>query len=145
MKVLNEQILVNRVPTLDGSFFMRNCEKHLKDVPERKPDVIIHVVSKESIQLSTVRSEVPKIDCFIWTKNALYWDRSSSHSPAQCQHPFIRICKIFSNFAVTSLAELIILGGFNEERYLTSKYFDGHLNYAQLCNILVTRYMSFYK
>ena len=66
--------------------------------------------------------------CFIWTKNALYLDRSSSHSPAECQFPFIRICKIFSNFAVTSLAELIILGGFNEERYVTSGYFNGHLS-----------------
>ena len=66
--------------------------------------------------------------CFIWTKNALYLDRSSSHSPAERQFPFIGICRIFSNFAVTSLAELIILGGFNEERYVTSGYFNGHLS-----------------
>ena len=64
--------------------------------------------------------------CFIWTKNVLYLDRSSSHSPAEPQFPFITICKIFSNFAVTSLAELIILGGFNEERNVTSGYFNGH-------------------
>ena len=66
--------------------------------------------------------------CFIWTKNTFYLDRSSSHSPAERQFPFIRICKIFPNFAVTSLAELIILGGFNEEKYVTSGYFNGHLS-----------------
>ena len=66
VKVLNEHILVNRVPSLDGSLAMQNCEKHLKDVPELgKLDVILHVVSKESIQSSTVRSEVPEIDCMV--------------------------------------------------------------------------------
>ena len=45
---------------------MQNCEKHLKDVPELgKLDVILHVVSKESIQSYTVRSEVPEIDCMV--------------------------------------------------------------------------------
>ena len=29
---------------------------------------------------------------------------------------------------MTSLAELIFLGGFNEERYVTSGYFNGHLS-----------------
>ena len=57
---------VNRVPTLDGGLAMRNCEKHLKDVPELgKLDVILHVVPKESIQSSTDRSEVPEIDCMV--------------------------------------------------------------------------------
>ena len=42
--------------------------------------------------------------------------------------PFISICEIFSNFAVTLLAELIILGGFNEERYITGGYFNVHLS-----------------
>ena len=66
VKVLNEHILVNRVPTLDGSLALQNCEKHLKDVPELgKLDVILHVVSKESVQSSTVRSEVPEIDCMV--------------------------------------------------------------------------------
>ena len=66
VKVFNEHILVNRVPTLDGSLAMRNCEKHLKDVPELgKLDVILDVVSKESIQSSTVRSEVPEIGCMV--------------------------------------------------------------------------------
>ena len=47
VKVLNEHILVNRVPTLDGSLVMRNCEKHLKDVPELgKLDVLLHVFYK---------------------------------------------------------------------------------------------------
>ena len=32
MKVLNAQILVNRVITLDGGLVIRNCKKHLKDV-----------------------------------------------------------------------------------------------------------------
>ena len=51
---------------LDGGLVMQNCEKHLKDVSELgKLDVILHVVSKESIQSYTARSEVLEIECMV--------------------------------------------------------------------------------
>ena len=93
--------------------------------------MILHVIPRKvsSRLLSGVKSRKSTAwSCFIWNKNALYLDRSSSHSPAERQIPLIRICKIFSNFAVTTLTELIILGGFNEKRYVTSGYFNGHLS-----------------
>ena len=66
VKVLNEHIMLTEYPRSTEAWPCENCEKHLKDVPELgKLDVILHVVSKESIQSSTVRSEVPEIDCMV--------------------------------------------------------------------------------
>ena len=57
---MSRSLLTVEYSCLTEAWPMRNCEKQLEDVPEiGKLDVILHVVYKESIQSSTVRSEVP--------------------------------------------------------------------------------------
>ena len=127
VKVLNKPSLLTEYPRSMEAWPCEICEKHLKDVPELgKLDAILHVVSKESIQSSTVRSEVPEIGLHGPASSGLRAPCIWTGAHHTLQLSAIRICKIFSNFAVTSLAELIILGGFNEEKYVTSGYFNGH-------------------